>query len=263
MWQELGGQVQKGQRGTIIVHWSPMEKEIIGPNGVIETRRYMRPRLHNVFNVDQVSGVDPEKYALPVLSDEQRVQRMDSIIEELGATIRESTNMPTRNGGFGLRAYYSPTDDSISLPPFSTFTEPLGYYQTAMHELVHWTGHNQRLNRLNMNEFGNQEYAYEELVAEIASAMFMAAHNIEPNIQENHGPYLASWIKKLKDDPTALERAMKDAQSAVNYILDISPNAKSKFSNGEKAEFENPDIAVPTEPVVAAEGLASGGEGQT
>jgi len=228
MWQELGGQVQKGERGTIIVHWSSMEKEIIGPNGTIETRRYMRPRLHNVFNIDQVSGVDPEKYALPVLSDEQRVQRMDSIIEELGATIRESTNMPTRNGGFGLRAFYNPTDDSISLPPFSTFTEPLGYYQTAMHELVHWTGHSQRLNRLDMNEFGNQDYAYEELVAEFGSAFLMGVLGMEAEPQQNHSEYIKGWKRKIKDDPDTVKNAISDAQKAVNYILNNSPTFRDE-----------------------------------
>jgi hypothetical protein len=114
-----------------------------------------------------------------------------------------------------------------------------------------------------MGTFGTPEYAYEELVAEIASAMFMASHNIEPNIQENHGPYLASWLKKLKDDPEALEKAMTDAQKAVNYVLDISPNAKSKFSNGEKAEFETPEIAVVGNPAVSVQGLASRGDWPT
>ena len=229
MWQELGGQVQKGEKGTIIVHWSPIEKEIIGPNGEVESRKYMRPRLYNVFNIDQVTGVDPEKYALPALSDEQRVQRMDSIIEELGATIRESTNMPTRNGGFGLRAYYSPIDDSISLPPFSTFSEPLGYYQTAMHELVHWTGHSNRLNRLNMNEFGNEDYAYEELVAEFGSAFLMGILGMEAEPQQNHSAYIKGWKRKIKDDPDTVKNAISDAQKAVNYILNNSPTFRDEF----------------------------------
>lgn len=246
MWQELGGQVQKGQRGTIIVHWSPMEKEIIGPNGAIETRKYMRPRLHNVFNIDQVSGVDPDKYALPVLSDEQRVQRMDSIIEELGATIRESTNMPTRNGGFGLRAYYNPTDDSISLPPFSTFTDPLGYYQTAMHELVHWTGHSQRLDRLNMNEFGNQDYAYEELVAEFGSAFLMGILGMEAEPQQNHSEYIKGWKRKIKDDPDTVKNAISDAQKAVNYILKNSPTFRDEHGmNDVNSDASDSDGTLP------------------
>jgi antirestriction protein ArdC/uncharacterized protein YjbI with pentapeptide repeats/predicted ABC-type ATPase len=246
MWQELGGQVQKGERGTIIVHWSPMEKEIIGPGGAIETRKYMRPRLHNVFNIDQVTGVDPEKYELPALSDEQRVQRMDSVIEELGATIRESTNMPTRNGGFGLRAFYNPTDDSISLPPFSTFTEPIGYYQTAMHELVHWTGHSSRLDRLNMTEFGNEDYAYEELVAEFGSAFLMGILGMEAEPQQNHSAYIKGWKRKIKDDPNTVKNAIADAQKAVNYILNNSSTFRDEFGmNDVNSDANDSDGILP------------------
>lgn len=250
-WQGIGGQVRKGEKATSIfvpIFLKGREKA----DGTEEKGRIAfisRP----VFNLDQIDGLPEDFDKKEILPESERVADLEKTISEIPAVIR--------NGGD--EAYFSPSEDIIQLPPFENFKDARSYYSTVAHELMHWTGGKDRLGRENMNRFGTPEYAYEELVAEIASAMFMAAHNIEPNIQENHGPYLASWIKKLKDDPTALERAMKDAQSAVNYVLDISPNAKSKFSSGEKAEFANPDIAVPTEPVVVVEGLASRGDWPT
>ena len=250
-WQGVGGQVRKGEKATSI--FVPIF--IKGKEKADGTEEKGRVSFisRSVFNLDQIDGMPEDFDKKEILPESERVADLEKTISEIPAVIK--------NGGD--EAYFSPSEDFIQLPLFENFKDARAYYSTAAHELMHWTGGKDRLGRENMNRFGTPEYAYEELVAEIASAMFMSAHNIEPNIQENHGPYLASWIKKLKDDPTALERAMKDAQSAVNYILDISPNAKSKFSNGEKAEFENPDIAVPTEPVVAVEGFASRGDWPT
>ena len=250
-WQGIGGQVRKGEKATSIfvpIFLKGKEKA----DGTEEKGR-ISFISRSVFNLDQIDGMPADFDKKEILPESERVADLEKTISEIPAVIK--------NGGD--EAYFSPSEDFIQLPLFENFKDARAYYSTAAHELMHWTGGKDRLGRENMNRFGTPEYAYEELVAEIASAMFMAAHNIEPNIQDNHGPYLASWIKKLKDDPTALERAMKDAQSAVNYVLDVSPNAKSKFSNGEKAVFENPDIAVPTEAVVAVEGFASRGDWPT
>ena len=250
-WQGVGGQVRKGEKATSI--FVPIFIKGKEKADGTEDKGTIRFISRSVFNLDQIDGMPEDFDKKEILPESERVADLEKTISEIPAVIK--------NGGD--EAYFSPSEDFIQLPLFENFKDARAYYSTAAHELMHWTGGKDRLGRENMNRFGTPEYAYEELVAEIASAMFMSAHNIEPNIQENHGPYLASWIKKLKDDPTALERAMKDAQSAVNYILNISPNAKSKFSNGEKAEFENPDIAVPTEPVVAVEGFASRGDWPT
>jgi antirestriction protein ArdC len=250
-WQGVGGQVRKGEKATSI--FVPIFIKGKEKADGTEDKGTIRFISRSVFNLDQIDGMPEDFDKKEILPESERVADLEKTISEIPAVIK--------NGGD--KAFFQPSGDFIQVPDFENFNDARSYYSTVAHELMHWTGGDGRLGREQMGTFGTPEYAYEELVAEIASAMFMAAHNIEPNIQENHGPYLASWIKKLKDDPSALERAMKDAQSAVNYVLDISPNAKSKFSNGEKTEFENPDIAVPTEPVVAVEGLASRGDWPT
>jgi HK97 family phage prohead protease len=250
-WQGLGGQVRKGEKGTqIFVPMFMKGKE--KADGTMGEGKIIF-KAATVFNLKQIDGMPADFDKKEILPEAERVADLEKTISEIPAVIK--------NGGD--RAFFQPSGDFIQVPNFENFNDARSYYSTVGHELMHWTGGKGRLDREQMGAFGTPEYAYEELVAEIASAIFMSSHNIEPDIQENHGPYLASWLKALKQDPDALQKAMTDAQKAVNYILDISPNAKSKFSNGEKAEFETPEIAVVGEPVVAVEGFASRGDWPT
>jgi len=250
-WQGLGGQVRKGEKGTqIFVPMFMKGKE--KADGTMGEGKIIF-KAATVFNLKQIDGMPADFDKKEILPEAERVADLEKTISEIPAVIK--------NGGD--RAFFQPSGDFIQVPNFENFNDARSYYSTVGHELMHWTGGKGRLDREQMGAFGTPEYAYEELVAEIASAIFMSSHNIEPDIQENHGPYLASWLKALKQDPDALQKAMTDAQKAVNYILDISPNAKSKFSNGEKAEFETPEIAVVGEPVVSVEGFASRGDWPT
>lgn len=250
-WQGLGGQVRKGEKGTqIFVPMFVKGKE--KADGTMGEGRIMF-KAATVFNLKQIDGMPADFDKKEILPEAERVTDLEKTISEIPAVIK--------NGGD--RAFFQPSGDFIQVPNFENFNDARSYYSTVAHELMHWTGGKGRLERGQMGSFGTPEYAYEELVAEIASAIFMSSHDIEPDIQENHGPYLASWLKKLKEDPEALQKAMTDAQKAVNYVLDISPNAKSKFSNGEKAEFETPEIAVVGEPVVSVSGFTSRGDWPT
>jgi antirestriction protein ArdC len=93
------------------------------------------------------------------------------------------------------------------------FHDAPGYYATALHELAHWTGHPDRLNRQTLNDayrFGDQNYAREELRAELAS-LFLAAERGIPHDPGQHASYVSSWIKALRDDKNEIFRAAYDA----------------------------------------------------
>lgn len=234
-WEKSGGQVRAGEKGTkILVPRVYKAKEDADGNkkegGVFYS-------VATVFNVDQVDGVDVEEMEnkFPKLSEEQRVSQLESAIKEIGAKITETASD---------RAYYSPSKDEIVLPNFENFKSPLDFYATQAHELMHWTGHTSRLNRPNMNYFGSPEYAYEELVAEIASAFFMAAHGLSAEPQPQHAMYLASWLKRLKSDPDALQKAVSDAQKAVNFAIKLSPSMSKQMAVSENID-DVPGITVP------------------
>ncbi len=101
------------------------------------------------------------------------------------------------------------------------FNSQANYYATALHELTHWTGHPDRLNRDWSSDMKSEAYAREELVAEIGS-MFVSAETGIPQAKEhldNHAAYVESWIKAVEADPNALFKAVSQAQKASEEIL--------------------------------------------
>ena len=104
--------------------------------------------------------------------------------------------------------------------PLAEQFENIGHYHaTLLHEAVHWSGHKDRLARLDMkNRFGDAGYAVEELVAEIGSAFLCANFQI-PLEGLRHADYLANWLAVLKADKRAIFTACTAAQKAADYLL--------------------------------------------
>jgi antirestriction protein ArdC len=215
-WKKLGGSVKKGEKATIIL----MPKQIFGDEIDPDTGKKIRKSkgvyftTAHVFNLDQVEGIDRDKFLkMPTdaLTPEQRVTKLEDAIKEVGATIMT---------GDGSRAYYSPREDHVVMPPFELFKTPEGYYGTLAHELVHWTGHSSRLDRKNMNQFGSPDYAREELVAEFGSAFLLAMFGLSAEPREDHAHYLANWLQVLRDEPNALQEASIKAQAASKMLIE-------------------------------------------
>jgi antirestriction protein ArdC len=66
--------------------------------------------------------------------------------------------------------------------------------------------------------FGDQAYAAEELVAEIASAFLCSELGIMQDAPADHAQYLAQWLKLMKDDSRAIFTAAAKASEAVAYL---------------------------------------------
>ena len=221
----LGGTVRAGEKGTECVYWARRESTKVGPDGTEDKSSFLVANFFHVFNIAQTDGIDPERFKIEELSPEQRLEALDKIVSELSPSLVEGT-------GDKNRAYYSPSTDGINMPPFGYFKDPLSYYQTLMHELVHWTGHTSRMDRANMNQHGTPEYAYEELVAEIGSVFLMGILGLEPEPQEDHSIYIAGWLTKLKNDPDMVRKASAEAQKAVNFLLGKSPTLQAEYDRG-------------------------------
>jgi len=123
-----------------------------------------------------------------------------------------------RLGNNGAQAYYSPSTDSISLPPIEQFHSSELYYGTLFHEEAHSTGHDKRLKR-DVTKRGKQDYSFEELVAEITSCMLLHdnGYNTEATDYDSEA-YVKNWAKALKSDPNMVEKACRAAVKAANYI---------------------------------------------
>ncbi|MBQ6112878.1 MAG: hypothetical protein IJL10_01315, partial [Synergistaceae bacterium] len=129
----------------------------------------------------------------------------------------------------GSRAFYSPSEDYIQVPHRGDFKSQEGFYSTVLHELVHATAHPSRLNREERfgqggrggqgGRYGNfsQEYAFEELVAEMGSLFIASSAGIPQSECEfqNHASYIESWLKSLRNDNMYIFRAAAEASKAA------------------------------------------------
>ena len=219
--ENLGWHVKLGEKGTRIVFCAeerkPVKDEngryVRNPDGTIKYGvfglRVMRPYF--VFNGSQVAGISPYRQTIQEHESPEECEKAERILSESGAEITFG----------GDQAYYDIVNDYIGLPKRFQFSTKADYYATALHELTHWTGHESRLNRGFSVRDSREDYAFEELVAEIGSMFVSAETGIDQTQEhfENHAAYVGSWIKHIKSDNQAYFRAVRLAEKAAEYIL--------------------------------------------
>ncbi len=208
-WHELGAQVRKGEKSTSVVFWKFFDEEEEGEASEGERRSHkgVMARAYHVFNAAQVDGYDMP--AIPRLPETERIQRAEQFFEGIGADIREG----------GSRAFYSPAEDYIQMPPFAVFKKADFRYSVLAHEITHWTGAATRLNRNLAPRFQKNAYAAEELVAELGSAFISAELELEIEPRRDHAPYIQSWLNVLRNDKRAIFTASNKAQQAVDWLF--------------------------------------------
>ena len=217
-WQDLGGQVKKGEKSEIVVFWKIFETEETNKDtGEKETKKIPLLRYYNVFHISQVEGVEPLKPEQ--LNDEvEPIEEADKIITDY--ITREHIEFTECRSN---EAYYSPSSDRVVVPMKEQYKVINEYYSTTFHELTHSTGHKSRLNRLETGAvaaFGGTEYSKEELVAEIGSASLMNLLGIETvKTFRNSAAYIQSWLQVLRNDNKFIVSASSKAEKEVNYIL--------------------------------------------
>jgi len=209
--QAMGAQVRKGERGTSVCYadtFIPKAEKARAKEMGDDPQKVGFLKRYTVFNADQCEGL-PEEFFKGV----QPSPPCESIL--IAEKLIAATGADFRIGGD--KAFFSPKEDFIQVPPQPSFFEQINYYRTCFHELGHWTGHKSRLDRNLKSKFGTKDYAREELVAEMATAFICAALGIVPTVR--HTDYLASWLKVIKEDKRAIFRAASLASKAADYIL--------------------------------------------
>ena len=221
-----GGHVRKGERGTRILSFQDHRRTLVrDPKGRPVTddqgrRVYRYERLptpwikrYTVFNAEQADGL-PERSSPAAEPVWKAHQEADKVLKESGVGIRHVE---------GDRAYYRMSADEIVLPKREQFQSANHYYQTALHEVGHATGHPERMNRESFLKglkagFGSESYAREELRAEIAA--MMTGDKLGIGHDPSRGAaYVDNWISVLEKDPREIRRAAADAQQISDFIL--------------------------------------------
>lgn len=219
----LGGNVRKGEKGTMVVFWKFFKTE----EG-IETRPPML-RYYTIFNVSQCDGIDCKIPPPPEPEDHVPIDECVKITEGY-------VNKPEIVYGADV-ASYSPVIDRVQMPELGYFKSAEFFHSVLFHELVHSTGHKSRLDRntITKSGYGTESYSREELTAELGSCYLCAAAGINPQYEDSAN-YIESWSKHLKNDPMAFMTAASHASGAADYILGIKEDKDGESeSEGEEA----------------------------
>jgi antirestriction protein ArdC len=207
---ELKAHVRKSEKGSLVVYANCITKTENEAGEEFERDiRFMKG--YTVFNVEQIDGLPERYYTKPAepLTPVLRITHADKFFANTGATITYGGN----------RAYYALDADRIQMPVIDAFRDAESFYATLAHESAHWTKHPSRLQRdFGRNAWGDEGYAQEELVAELASAFLCADLELTPEVRDDHAAYIVSWLMVLKNDKRAIFTAAAHAQRAADFL---------------------------------------------
>lgn len=257
-----GAHVLKGEKAVPVFKWGFSIKDKDGKKVTEEEFDNMtddekkeckrRPflKIYPEFNIDQtnMSEVNKEKYDavvsqfrktdVPTITDGMYVNKaIDRMMEKQEWVCKIQYDKEEKG------AYYSPAKDIVVLPtkaqfrihpddPEECFKDGQEYYGTALHEMAHSTGHPSRLDRLKPAAFGSPEYAKEELVAELTSAMVGNTLGFDRRISDNNVAYLQNWTSALRKEPKFIVTVMADVNKASRIIIENID--KQRVALGEK-----------------------------
>ena len=222
--REAGGQVRKGEKGTQVLFFTDRNSRVAKDEKgqtmknkegktIYEEQKRETPicKQYTVFNVEQAEGLELKPREGQVRPEWDAHRDAEKVIAASGPTVQHVA---------GDRAYYRMAEDKIVLPEPGQFPTRNGYYQTALHECGHATGHPDRMNRETLKDglekgFGSPEYAREELRAEISAMMTGERVGVGHDPQRG-AAYVENWVKVLEKDPHEIHRAARDAQCLNN-----------------------------------------------
>jgi antirestriction protein ArdC len=221
--KKIGGSVNQGQHGHIVVFWKNLKKQPEEADATGNPKMIPMLRYYKVFNIEQCRDI-PSNLIPEVFKEETHP------IEECEAVIKAMPDCPVIRHK-EQEAFYHTVEDYINMPKKKSFHSLESYYSTLFHELVHSTGAEKRLGRktiTNMHETGGKTYCIEELIAELGSAYLSSFTGILEPHMENSASYIKGWLGRLKDDKRFIVQASGLAQKAVDFILNRENGTKDE-----------------------------------
>tara|TARA_R100001443_G_scaffold487_6_gene2045 strand:- start:19392 stop:20258 length:867 start_codon:yes stop_codon:yes gene_type:complete len=214
-----GGAVKRGEKSTQVLFYKPhkITDKATGEDKTIPLMRY-----YNVFNIDQ-TDLDDRKFKLPKLVMD--IPKIENFIKSWDVKIEHSADE---------RCYFSPLENKIHMCLKDMFTNSESssatenYYGTMFHEGIHSTGTDDKTGRHKQNKSTYEDYSYdfEELVAEIGSAILCSMYGLSKDVKPESVAYIKGWVKRIKDEPNIILKASAKAQRAVDWLEQCKEKSK-------------------------------------
>ncbi len=224
---ERGGKIKRGSSAEWVYYYGDYHKDADGktvPKNAVEKREAGGEELRHVrflksfpvYNVSGIEGIEIEVPTMPV-RDNKPIDACELFLQNLAPSPIFSSEQIDR-------AFYSKSLDAIRVPDMKYFGASEQYYATIFHEIVHWTGHEKRMNRIGITDeqatFGTALYSEEELIAEMGASYLCAINGIDLEaITENSAAYISGWMARLKEDKKMIFRVAAKAQQAIDFLV--------------------------------------------
>lgn len=181
-----------------------------------ESKQVFMLKSYIVFNVDQLENGPPAQQ--PVKKESwELAAAVDKVVADSKVQIRHG----------GDHCAYLPNEDVIVMPHKGAFPDMESYASCLLHEIAHSTMHPDKLNRTEAykGKFGSEDYAREELVAELSQLFISQAIGLDTASADahsrfaNHASYVGSWLKLLHANKREIFRAAAQAQKVADFVV--------------------------------------------
>ena len=182
---------------------------------------YPKMQVFRVFNVQQTNLQEarPELWNKLANGDAIKLDEGDKMsFEPMDVMIRDNRWICPIKPMHQDKAYFSISKNEIVVPEKAQFKDGESYYGTLWHEMTHSTGIEGQLDRIKPAAFGSDEYAREELVAELGSALVAQRYGMSKALKEESCAYLKSWLEQLKESPQFIKTTLLDVKKASSLV---------------------------------------------
>ena len=138
-WNDKGGKIIKGSKGTWIVWARPVVIQRDKDDPDAGTFTWYALRWFCLFNLEQVEGDDPRLEKLrpqvdpkeidPLTAEYDIAQNIVVACKDDGLTLRHTGN----------RAFWTNDTENVTVPKRDQFESDSAYFETVFHEIGHWT----------------------------------------------------------------------------------------------------------------------------
>lgn len=197
---------------------------------------YPKMQVYSVFNVDQTNMKEARPELYTKIEEENQLVKPElngegfsfPIVDRM---IEDNSWVCPIELQHQDRAYYSILNDRIVMPEKAQFVDGESFAGTLFHEMTHSTGAESRLNRIKSSAFGSDDYAREELVAELGSALVAQRYGISKNVKDESAAYLKSWLSSLKESPDFIKTTLLDVKRASAMIVEQLDKIAQQIDN--------------------------------